>query len=107
LLRPDLRVGALGSRWDEDDPDSVMAEHYFAHDGKFAYDSLGCHALPYDTRPEYPDQALDVADHGIAEEEWDSAEELDRALYAAMRHIRQRNILQEVDMSQPTALGCP
>ncbi len=95
MMRPDLRPGALGERDDPGDGLSFMPGHYFAHDGTWAYDSLGRHLLPCQ-RPEpyYRDQALDVLDHGIAEEEHTSPEDLDGALAAAMRHIREHHVLE-------------
>ncbi len=39
ILRPGLRLGVIGGGDD--------TEHYFAHDGSRAYDSAGCHLLPY------------------------------------------------------------
>jgi hypothetical protein len=91
-MRPGLRLGALGVRDDPDDPESMSAEHYFAHDDTHAYDSLGKHPLPY-TRPGWPVQELDWPDHGVAEEEFDTRDEIDDALYRAQSHALKHRVL--------------
>lgn len=45
LLReyPELQFGTIG----RDDGEYFTPTHFFAHDGENAYDSAGCHPMPY------------------------------------------------------------
>jgi len=48
MAHPELRLGALGTMEDPADIDAGWSLlHFFAHDGRHAYDSAGRHELPY------------------------------------------------------------
>jgi len=95
LLRPGLRLGMMGGSED--------TEHYFAHDGSRAYDSAGCHLLPYlgvFGRAEWCE--LDAANPGIWGEPGDGAgtEGFKQDIADAMAHAGRNRILDKAPASR-------
>lgn len=88
LLRPGLRLGMMGG--------GQETEHYFAHDGSYAYDSAGCHLLPYlgvFGQAEWCE--LDAANPGIWGEPGDvsGTEGFEQDIAGAMAHALRNRIL--------------
>ena len=95
LLRPGLRLGMMGGG-----PDT---EHYFAHDGSRAYDSAGCHLLPYlGVLGQAEWCELDAANPGIWGEPGDGAgtEEFGQDIADAMAHALRNRILDMAPASR-------
>lgn len=102
LLRPDLRIGVLGTLSDPADPASDFELHHFiAHDDRYAYDSLGAHTLPYlgvnnQFNHAYLDQSAGFWGGLEDEHGEEDGEEAQQALGDAVRHIRRHGILAGV-----------
>jgi hypothetical protein len=95
LLRPGLRLGMTGGGQD--------AEHYFAHDGSRAYDSAGCHLLPYlGVLGQAEWCELDAANPGIWGEPGDGSgpEGFEQDIADAMAHARRNRILDMAPASR-------
>ncbi len=91
LLRPGLRLGMMGGG-----QEGQETEHYFAHDGSRAYDSAGCHLLPYlgvFGQAEWCE--LDAANPGIWGEPVDGSgpEGFEQDIADAMAHALRNRIL--------------
>jgi len=89
-LRPDLRMGVAGDA--KDDDESVVPDHYFAHDDHYAYDSTGRHLLPYSGRWRY--SQLDAADPWVLDAEHESHEQAEEAIAGAQEHAMRHRVLE-------------
>jgi hypothetical protein len=79
------------------------SEHYFAHDGSRAYDSAGCHLLPYlgiFGQAEWCE--LDAANPGIWGEPGDgpATESFEQDIADAMAHALRNRILDKAPASR-------